>query len=67
MIVETGIAHGGSLSFYAGLCKAMGKGRIIGIDIEIRPHNRTAIEAHRPTSRVSSRPTRLSSPCGKEK
>lgn len=46
VIIETGIAHGGSLIFYAGLCQAMGKGRIIGIDIEIRPHNRTAIEAH---------------------
>lgn len=46
VIVETGIAHGGSLIFYAGLCKAMGKGRVIGVDIEIRPHNRKAIEAH---------------------
>ena len=35
-----------SLIFYASLCKAMGKGRVIGIDIEIRPHNREAIEAH---------------------
>lgn len=46
VIVETGIAHGGSLVFYASLCKAMGKGRVIGIDIEIRPHNRRAIETH---------------------
>jgi cephalosporin hydroxylase len=46
VIVETGVAHGGSLIFYASLCKAMGKGRIVGIDIEIRPHNRKAIEAH---------------------
>lgn len=46
VIIETGIAHGGSLIFYASLCKAMGKGRIVGIDIEIRPHNRAAIEAH---------------------
>jgi cephalosporin hydroxylase len=46
VIIETGIAHGGSLIFYASLCKAMGKGRIIGVDIEIRPHNREAIEAH---------------------
>lgn len=45
-IVETGIAHGGSLIYYASLCKAMGKGRVIGVDIEIRPHNRAAIEAH---------------------
>lgn len=46
VIIETGIAHGGSLIFYASLCKLMGKGRVIGIDIEIRPHNRQAIEAH---------------------
>ncbi|MCB5173555.1 cephalosporin hydroxylase family protein [Microvirga lenta] len=46
VIVETGVAHGGSLVFYASLCKAMGKGRVIGVDIEIRPHNRAAIETH---------------------
>ncbi len=46
VIIETGIAHGGSLILWASLCKVMGKGRVIGIDIEIRPHNRTAIEAH---------------------
>src|SRR5262249_6173095 len=34
------------LIFYSGLCKAMGRGRVIGIDIYIRPHNRAAIEAH---------------------
>ena len=46
VIVETGVAHGGSLVFYASLFEAMGAGRVIGIDIEIRPHNREAIEAH---------------------
>jgi cephalosporin hydroxylase len=46
VILETGVAHGGSLIFYASLCKAMGTGRVIGIDIEIRPHNLTAIETH---------------------
>lgn len=46
VIVETGIAHGGSLIFHSSLCKAIGKGRVIGIDIEIRPHNRKAIEEH---------------------
>jgi cephalosporin hydroxylase len=46
VIIETGIAHGGSLIFYASLCKAMGTGRVIGIDIHIRPANRTAIESH---------------------
>ena len=46
VIVETGVAHGGSLVFYASLCQSIGKGRVIGIDIEIRPHNRAAIDAH---------------------
>lgn len=46
VIVETGIAHGGGLVFYASLCKAMDRGRVIGVDVEIRPHNRRAIEAH---------------------
>ena len=46
VIIETGVAHGGSLVFYASLLKAMGGGRVIGVDIEIRPHNRRAIEAH---------------------
>jgi cephalosporin hydroxylase len=46
VIVETGVAHGGSLIFYASLCKAIGRGRVVGIDIEIRPANRAAIEAH---------------------
>lgn len=46
VIIETGIAHGGSLVFYASLMQAMGKGRVIGIDIDIRPHNRIEIENH---------------------
>ena len=53
MIVETGVAHGGSLVFYASLFAAMGHGRAIGIDIEIRPHNRAAIEAHPLASYIS--------------
>ena len=46
VIIETGVAHGGSIIFYASICKALGKGRVIGVDIEIRPHNRQAIESH---------------------
>jgi cephalosporin hydroxylase len=53
VVIETGVAHGGSLIFYASLMKAMGKGRVIGIDIEIRPHNRAAIEAHEMFDRIS--------------
>jgi cephalosporin hydroxylase len=47
-IVETGVAHGGSLIFYASLLKGMGldDSKVVGIDIEIRKHNRKAIEEH---------------------
>jgi cephalosporin hydroxylase len=53
VIIETGVAHGGSLIFYASLCKAMGRGRIVGIDIEIRPDNHTAIASHELASYIS--------------
>jgi cephalosporin hydroxylase len=46
VIIETGIAHGGSLVFSASLCKLIGKGRVIGIDIDVRPHNRARLESH---------------------
>jgi cephalosporin hydroxylase len=45
-IIETGIAHGGSLIFYASMLELVGKGSVIGIDIDIRKHNRDAIEKH---------------------
>lgn len=53
VIVETGVAHGGSLIFYASLFEAMGQGRVIGIDVDIRQHNRTAIEAHLLAPRIT--------------
>jgi cephalosporin hydroxylase len=53
VVIETGVAHGGSLVFYASLFRAMGKGRVVGIDIEIRPHNRRAIEAHEMSSLIT--------------
>lgn len=46
VIIESGVAHGGSLVYYASLCRVFGKGRVIGVDIEIRPHNRAALEHH---------------------
>ena len=46
VIVETGVAHGGGTVFYASLCRLIGKGRVVGVDIEIRPHNRAALDAH---------------------
>jgi cephalosporin hydroxylase len=53
VIIETGMAHGGSLVFYASLCEAMRRGRVIGIDVEIRPHNRKAIESHELFPRIT--------------
>jgi cephalosporin hydroxylase len=62
LIIEAGIAHGGSLILSASMlalldyCDAVERGatldpkssrrRVLGIDIDIRPHNRAAIEAH---------------------
>ena len=46
VIVETGVAHGGSLVLSASILELIGKGKVVGVDIEIRPHNRAAIEAH---------------------
>jgi len=53
VIIETGVAHGGSLIYYASLCQLMGRGRVIGVDIEIRRENRKAIEAHPLASRIT--------------
>lgn len=53
LIIETGIAHGGSLIFYASLLELIGKGTVLGIDIEIREHNRNAIETHPLYHRIS--------------
>jgi cephalosporin hydroxylase len=46
LIIETGIAHGGSLIYYASLLELIGRGEVLGIDIDIREHNRREIEAH---------------------
>jgi cephalosporin hydroxylase len=46
VLIETGVAHGGSLIFYSTLFKAMGKGRVIGVEVELRAHNRKAIDDH---------------------
>jgi cephalosporin hydroxylase len=47
LIIETGIAHGGSLIFHASMLQLLSNdGRVLGIDIDIREHNRAEIEAH---------------------
>jgi len=52
LIIETGIAHGGSLIYYASIMELIGKGEIVGIDIDIRPHNRKEIESHPMFNRI---------------
>jgi cephalosporin hydroxylase len=53
LIIETGIAHGGSLIYYASLLELIGKGEILGIDIDIREHNKIEIEAHSMSKRIA--------------
>ena len=53
LIIETGIAHGGSIIFYASMLELIGKGEVLGIDVEIRPHNRRAIEKHTMAQRIT--------------
>jgi len=52
LIIETGIAHGGSLIYYASLLELIGNGEVLGIDIDIRHHNRKEIEKHRMYKRI---------------
>ena len=53
VIIETGVARGGSVIFMASMFELMGKGKVIGVDIDIRAHNREAIEQHPMTKRIS--------------
>lgn len=54
LVIETGIARGGSLAFYASILELLGgNGHVLGIDIDIRAHNRAAIEAHPMAKRIS--------------
>ena len=46
LIIETGIAHGGSLIYYASILELIGHGQVLGIDIDIREHNKREIENH---------------------
>ena len=52
IVIETGVARGGSVVFMASMLKMMGKGKVIGIDIDIRPHNRKSIESHQMSSNI---------------
>lgn len=52
LVIEAGIAHGGSVLYYASLLELLGHGEVIGIDVDIRPWNREAIEAHPMSKRL---------------
>jgi cephalosporin hydroxylase len=52
IIIETGVARGGSVLFMASILEMIGKGRVIGVDIDIRSHNRQTIEGHPLAHRV---------------
>jgi cephalosporin hydroxylase len=53
LIIETGIAHGGSIIYYASILELIGKGEVLGIDIDIRAHNRAEIEKHPMSKRIT--------------
>ena len=58
LIIETGIAHGGSLIFSAAMLELVSvctgiEGEVLGIDIDVRPHNRKAIEEHPLSKRIT--------------
>lgn len=53
LVIETGVAHGGSLVLSASILELIGHGEVVGVDIDIRPHNREAIESHPLAHRIS--------------
>ena len=53
IIIETGVARGGSLIFMASILEVIGKGKVIGVDIDIRKHNRESIELHPLSKRIN--------------
>ena len=53
LVIETGIAHGGSLIFSASILELIGEGEVVGIDIDIRKHNREEIEKHPMFKRIT--------------
>ena len=52
LIIETGIAHGGSLIFSSSMLQLIGKGKVLGVDIEIRKHNLKEILKHPMSKRI---------------
>lgn len=53
VIIESGVAHGGALILYASLLELIGRGHVIGVDVDIRKYNRLAIQSHPMSRRIS--------------
>lgn len=54
LVIETGIAHGGSIIFTASMMEMMGfDGEVVGVDVDIRAHNRSEIEKHPMNNRIT--------------
>src|SRR5947209_1616398 len=52
VVIETGVAHGGSAVLYASILKLLGRGRVVALDIDIRKYNRLAIQSHPMSDRI---------------
>jgi cephalosporin hydroxylase len=53
LVIDIGIAHGGSLIYYASLLELIGNGHVLGVDIDIREHNKQAIMDHQMSNRIT--------------
>jgi cephalosporin hydroxylase len=53
VVVETGVAHGGTAVLYASILELLGRGRVVSVDVEIRKYNRLAIQAHPMSRRIT--------------
>lgn len=53
VVIETGVARGGSVIFSASILSLIGHGKVIGVDVDIRAHNRDTIQKHPQASRIT--------------
>jgi cephalosporin hydroxylase len=53
IVIETGVARGGSVIFFASMLELIGNGKVIGVDIDVRAHNRDTLESHPMAKRIT--------------
>lgn len=53
LVVETGVARGGSVVLSASILQLLGEGEVLAVDVDVRPHNRDSIESHPLASRIT--------------